>query len=221
MITAKGVFKQIQQITSELVETEICIDQNFPVTRGDFVHSCKIEIEKVDVAMALKRKPYHVLFDEMKSARCYNICFIDGAMLLLQYQFEANELISHRLCFFPNPNLYDFQSHYSEYLEDDIYLDILDPRIVVTPLRFDYDNRSDVVQSITHPASHLTIGQYENCRIPVNRPLMPSQFVSFITRNFYNTAYHQYCNRISKTAEMFDTSIAPEETKILHLNVVG
>ena len=133
--------------------------------------------------------------------------------------FDSDELVSHRLGFFPNPDLMEFQNDYDIYLDDEIYADMIDPRIVITPLRFDFYSREDVVKNVVHPASHLTIGQYKNCRIPVTRPLMPVQFVSFIIRNFYNNAFRRYEDKLTVSGKMFPKTITPEETRVLHVSV--
>ncbi len=36
-----------------------------------------------------------------------------------------------------------------------------------------------------HPFSHITLGEYKNCRIPADRPVSPMQFVRFIMEHFY------------------------------------
>lgn len=51
-------------------------------------------------------------------------------------------------------------------------------------VRIDY-NRYEVESEIHHPYCHLTLGQYKNCRIPVDKPVSPMQFVTFILENFY------------------------------------
>lgn len=80
----------------------------------------------------------------------------------MEYTSNKRELVHHRLCFFPSPDLLEYQSHEELYLEDDIYLDILSKQVVTVPLRFDFENDSDKVCPIEHPISHLTIGQYSN-----------------------------------------------------------
>lgn len=219
MKTAKKIFNQINQLTSDLVGTPICCDQNFPIQNGTSWDDCKIEVANVNVSVALKSRPYRELFYEMEKSRSFNLKLLDGALLLLQYQFVGNQVVSHRLGFFPNPDLLDFQTNYEEYLEDEIYIDITDPRIVVTPIRFDFDSRDEVAENIIHPVSHLTIGQYQNCRIPVARPLTPYQFISFIVRNFYNTAYKKYNDCLCPSADSFDVTITEEERRIIHIGL--
>ena len=75
-------------------------------------------------------------------------------------------------------------------------MDVIKKNIVPFPIRFDYDCRDEVVVNITHPKSHLTLGQYQNCRVPVSAPLTPYIFALFILRNFYNTAFNKYSEKI-------------------------
>lgn len=68
--------------------------------------------------------------------------------------------------------------------------------------------------------SHLTIGQYKNCRIPVVRPLTPSQFITFILRNFYHTAYNKYCQKLTQYNFSFDATITKSEQKSSRSNAL-
>ena len=121
--------------------------------------------------------------------------------------------------FFPNPDLSSFQKKPEEYLEDEIYLDVTDSWIVVASLRFDYNNRKEVARNMEHLMTHLTIGQYQNCRMPVVRPLTPSQFIAFIVRSFYHTAYNKYCGQLTSYADLFDSIITEDESKIVHMGL--
>jgi len=91
-----------------------------------------------------------------------------------------------------------------------MYLDILDQRVVTVPLRFDFDS-GDAFIPVEHPKSHLTLGQYENCRIPVSSAVSPFQFMDFILRNFYHTAHTKFCERLTRYSDRFEKSILPEE----------
>jgi hypothetical protein len=218
MKLAKNIFNQINTLTRDLTGTEICIDQNVPVINEKAHRVCRIEVPNVNVSLAMKHQHYRDLYYEMDRSRSYNVKYADGGLLLLLYQFESDRLTAHRLSFFPNPDLLDFQSNYEDYLEDEIFADIIDQRIVVCPLRFDYDGREEVVKDVIHPAAHLTLGQYENCRIPVTRPLMPYQFFSFVTRNFYNCAFKRYGGLLTRFNGLFDATITDAERKIIYVS---
>jgi hypothetical protein len=51
-------------------------------------------------------------------------------------------------------------------------------------IRADY-NKDDVISKVHHPYSHITLGEYKNCRIPVNKPISPLSFVNFVLEHFY------------------------------------
>jgi hypothetical protein len=143
----------------------------------------------------------------------------DGALLQLRYMFRHGSLERHVLGFFPAPHLEEFQNNPEIYLEDAVYADVVARNIVPCPLRFDYDPREGVHKPVEHPKSHLTVGQYANCRIPVSSPLTPFWFAVFILRNFYHTAFTQDAEGLPNFSEVFDESIDAAERKIMFLQV--
>ena len=216
MLTPKGIYAQITRLTTDLIESSLCDAQNFPSITDLSENTTEIGITHSDNSIFLKSIPYAEMYQEVLKRNAYNIKMIDGALLTLLYRFKNNEIVAHRLSYFPAPDLVAFQNEPEMYMEDEIYLDVLDKRIVTVPLRFDYDNDEKTYQPIEHPISHLTLGQYENCRIPVSSALTPYQFITFITINFYHTAHSKSRLRIYK--EKFKDSIFPEEREFLHIN---
>ena len=103
------------------------------------------------------------------------------------------------------------------YENDEIYADILYKNIVPFPIRFDFDLSNFI--EIEHPRTHLTLGQYKNCRIPVSEPLTPELFINFILRNFYNTVFNKYSNEITVGKEHFNKTITGNEKSIFHLGL--
>lgn len=226
MIVARDIYKQINHITSKLIEEGLCMDQNFPsYTEGNN------SIEEIDITakrflnnsnVIMKDISYKEMYTELCDARLFNMKMIDGALIQMQYRFSENKLEKHRLAFFPAPDLECFQSTPSTYLEDCIYNDILDKRVVTVPIRFDYDDSVDVngnkvSKPVEHPISHLTIGQYKNCRIPVTSAITPYQFIGFLIRNFYNTSFKCYDEWIFNEGTYFSSSIYEEEKGIIHI----
>lgn len=134
------------------------------------------------------------------------------------YTFQRGALVKHALSFFPSPNLLEFQNDPEIYMQDVLYAEVVDKNIVVSPIRFDFD--PDNYVDYHHPKSHLTIGQYKNCRIPVSAPLTPYQFLNFILRSFYNTAFHSYCNDIQPRAAFFERSISDREQGFPHFRSI-
>lgn len=210
----KLIKKEINDITSLLIKYGLSVEQNFPSVKGG-----KIYISNMDnLSIALKNVTYAEIYEILEKDKNFNIKMIDGALIQLMYEFSSSdELIKHRLSFFPSPNLIEYQNEKEIYELDEIYADILSYNIVTTPIRFDFDTNSDNVRDVEHPVSHLTIGQYKNCRIPIHSALTPKTFITFILMNFYNTAYKKF--QISLSSELsFDITITENEKKILHLN---
>lgn len=226
MIVAKDIFSQVQKITSNLIELGLCMDQNFPsiVKVASLIEEVNIDNFKSShySSVFLKNISYSDMYNELCRQRMFNIKMIDGALIQMQYRFNGNSIESHRLAFFPSPNLDIFQNEPDIYFEDEIYSDILDARIVTVPLRFDFDDSEDqngnkVAKPVIHPISHLTIGQYKNCRIPVSSAITPYQFIEFIIRNFYNTAFELYSDKLVRDKNCFDVCICADEKKIFNI----
>jgi hypothetical protein len=151
----------------------------------------------------------------------------DDALIQMFYTFHNKDLISHHLAFFPVPNssLRATQNRLEEVKLKElegcekkatIYDDILEKNIITFPVRFDYYFK--FIDKF-HPKSHVTFGQYKNCRIPVSEPLTPEIFILFILRNFYNTAFNQFASEFSISNKRFPSTISNNETKLLHFGM--
>jgi hypothetical protein len=103
------------------------------------------------------------------------------------------------------------------YEQDELYADIMAQRLVRFPIRFDYAPRQ--AKGIVHPASHMTLGQYEYCRIPVAGPVGPNTFAMFVIRNFYFRAYHKNKNTFDRRCVALKRSetISGAERRLTHI----
>lgn len=214
------IYQQVARLTTDLVNLELCDHQNFSSLRdlGRGLREVGIGGES-DIAHALKNIPYRDIYAELDKTGTYNLRMLDGALIQMMYRFRDNHIETHRLAFFPSPFLEEFQNNPDIYLEDEIYADVIMRNIVPFPLRFDFDSRKEVFVEVEHPKSHLTLGQYQNCRIPVSAPLTPYHFIGFILRNFYNTAYRKYSDQMSTFAHFFETSITNREMDLVHVRI--
>lgn len=217
MNEAKLVYTHINRITKELIETGLCDDQNFPRIAREPEKAVRVNIGDLENNIFLKNVPYKDVYYAMLRKREYNMKMIDGALILMDYTFKDDVIYKHRLSFFPSPDLLEFQQNQELYMEDDLYLDILNKQIVTVPFRFDFDK--SVGKEVEHPQSHFTIGQYENCRIPVSAAVSPGVFVKFIIRNFYHTAFDKYVGKLSDLKIEFDRTITENEMKLVHIEV--
>lgn len=220
MPSPEQIRQQVEKLTANLVGLSLCNRQNFPSMRNFGEGLCEISIgDKGNVSYALKNISYHDIYLELERTQTYNLRMLDGALVHMMYLFRNNQVEKHRLTFFPSPFLEEFQNNTEIYLEDEIYAEVIMKNIVPFPIRFDFDCREEVVVEINHPKSHLTLGQYQNCRIPVSAPLTPYHFISFVLRNFYNTAYRKYCDELTTFDDCFDASITDLERGLPYFQI--
>lgn len=218
MTSPQEIYKEINDITQKLISIGLSPEQYFPSCTQTGKGSYKIAYSQMqDLSIVLKNVDYKEMYEELDRNHNYNVKMIDGALIQLMYTYENFSLVSHRLAFLPSPFLENFQNDPEIYEIDEIYADILSKNILPVPIRFDYD--PDNHQELDHPKSHLTLGQFKNCRIPVCSPIAPSTFISFILRSFYNTAFKKFTAQLTFSSKLFDKTITSGEKKILHIAI--
>lgn len=213
MPTPANILKQIHKITAKLIRLGLSAQQNYPSNQK----GCITYSGMKDISIAMKNIAYEEIYKNLEASENYNIKMLDGALIQMLYSYRDNKLVSHRLAFFPAPNLESFQNEPDLYEEDEIYADILGKNIVTFPIRFDYD--PDNFMDLEHPKTHATFGQYKNCRIPVSEPLTPEIFIIFLLRNFYNTAFRKYTQEFSISTHRFPQTITDKEKASFHLGI--
>lgn len=120
----------------------------------------------------------------------------------------------------PSPDLEAFQNQPEIYEQDEIYADIISKKIVSFPIRFDYC-ADDIKSTHKHPRSHISLGEYKNCRIPAYGPISPTVFMDFILESFYNTYFVNVYEPKKSNAKCKNIiTIRDEEKKKIHLNIL-
>ena len=220
-LTDTRIKRQIDDVTKYVIESSLSDDQNFAFLRdGNSVDRREIAFPgSQNVAIAMSNIPYDEIYQSLSETRSYNIKMLDGALIQMMYEFDDRTLLRHRLAFFPSPHLVEFQNSPDAYLEDELYAEIVARNIVRFPIRFDYDASESVHVDLEHPKSHLTLGQYVNCRIPVTAPLTPIQFMDFILRNFYDTDSKKYADGLPGSSVKLNESISSTERGVIHIGV--
>lgn len=220
MPTATQIRDQINSLISCLVEVGLANDQNFAYVRELGGTRTEVSFQGAEhLALTLKNREYSAVYSELQAERAFSVLMVDSAIIQMNYIFDGPNLERHRLAFLPSPFLDRFQNDPDIYLEDVLYAEVVARNIVPFPLRFDFDARQGVYEELQHPKSHLTLGQYQNCRIPVTAPLTPAHFVDFILRHLYNTAFRTYVDKLPKFDKFFEDSCLPSERSVLHVNV--
>lgn len=220
MPTPSQIVKQINELTKYLVKESLTDAQYFAFQRPISDGLSEVTFQNAEhLSIALKNLPYKEIYERLVQGEAYNVKMLDGALIQMMYAFAGGTLQRHRLAFFPAPHLEEFQNNPDIYQDDEIYADVIAKNIVPFPVRFDYDVRSESRPELVHPKSHLSLGQYEHCRIPVTAPMTPFWFVDFILRNFYHTASARYADELPTQRGSFDKSISPTEQDIVHIVV--
>ena len=220
MLTPQDIVRQINDRILLLVKVGLADHQLFPAFQRQGSNVVKVVYEHAgQVSISLKSRAYGDIYRLLVRERAYNVKMIDGALIQVMYEFSDATLPRHRLAFFPASHLDEFQNDPEVYLEDEIHGDVLARDVVPFPIRFDYDANDDRHREVTHPRSHLTLGQYEHCRIPVTAPTTPYRFIDFILRNFYHTASRSYADKMPISGEVFGQSIAPAEQRLVHVSI--
>ena len=220
-MVADDIKLEIGSFTLELVKYSLCDEQNMPsikVSKYGGIKSIAIS-GNTSYSAAMKNINYSDAYEEIESSNSYNLKMIDGGLIQLLYTISAgNELISHRLAFFSSPSHETYQNEPEIYEDDLLYADFLKKNIVPFPIRFDYNSDVDKHIDVDHPKSHLTLGQYEACRIPLTSPIGPGSFIKFIMQNFYNRAYKKHSEISELDCMTFSNTITDSECKVMHVN---
>ncbi len=213
------IMPDINEVTSILIKTGICDDQNFSIVK-DSGGVWDVVFKGAEyVSIALGEIEYSKLYAELSDKRSYNVEFIDGGLIQLMYRFDGETLLQHRLAFYPSPTLRPFRDDEDAYMADELYLEIVNRRIVPFPIRFDFDGREGVHVDVEHPRSHLTLGDVKNCRIPVSAPMTPRWFIEFVMRNFYRTPKRDFVGDLPHHRGRFSSTITANEESMIHLSV--
>ncbi len=190
-----------------------CSLRNHPENKTEIcISSCK------DISFTLSSMNYRDLYNESYKRNLFNYLMLDGALIQFNYLFNKDKIYKHRLAYLPNPDMEAFQHEPEIYVEQPMYAEIVEPSVVPVPIRFDYDETA--FEELNHPKSHLTLGQYKNCRIAASSPISPIIFIDFILRSFYNTAYRSYNHHIKYPKRCFDPTITENEKSFLHMNLI-
>jgi hypothetical protein len=218
--TVQGVLKEIEGITNFLMTKGIIDDQNWPFRQDGPNNTIEVRYPSVlSGSSMLRDRLYSETYYEQRSARSFNFLMLDGALVQMSYTFRHTTLTSGRLAFLPSPDLSAYQNDPEVFEEDLIFADVVDRRVVTVPIRFDFDSSPEVVVDVHHPQSHLTLGQYMNCRIAATAALTPGAFIEFILRSFYNTASRVYSEGLPVRQHRFDATITPAESQLVHIGV--
>ncbi|WP_193777201.1 DUF2290 domain-containing protein [Rhodococcus sp. YH3-3] len=217
--SARDILKEVNSLVGFLVENGFA-DRYNPATiltsnGKDSVQHSKSGL----ISASFKSQSYRDLYTEQLESESFNVLMLDGALIQMAYEFESRKLTKHRLAFLPSPDLLEYQNNADIYSQEILFAEVVERTTVPVPIRFDFDNRPEVVKEVDHPACHLTIGQYKNCRIAATAALAPTAYINFILRNFYNTATRKISEKLPISDGKFAKSIHLSEQQMVHIGI--
>ena len=207
---AKGISskirKQIRHIGQSLFRNKFLEDSNVTSLYKDTIVWDGFD----GISNFLKNSSYIDIYDYCVRERAFNFKLIDGGLIQLMYRCKGNNILMHRLAFYPNPH-----TRYIDNPEE-----FKEVPFGKTSIRFDFDSDKKKYVEHYHCHSHLTLGDYKDCRIPVSKPVSPFQFISFILKNFYLEKFKEYFGHKSFNCDLrFDNLLTNEEKSFIHVSL--
>ncbi|WP_418130638.1 DUF2290 domain-containing protein [Variovorax sp. 375MFSha3.1] len=218
-MSAEIIEAQIREALSRLIRAGLSAQQFNPsrhvLTGG------RISIGDLPMSTyALKDVYYQMIYEDLDRSLAFHSKFVDGGLMAFQYTVDKDgSVLKHRLTYFPSMVLPTVEEAPLLYENDELFADIMVQRLVRFPIRFDFAPEQYV--DVDHPQCHLTLGQFDGCRIPVTGPVSPYVFVMFLLRNFYRRSYVRNKNIFEKKIKgvQLNSTISELERKIAHLVV--
>lgn len=173
----------------------------------------------VDIAWAMKDQPYADLYAELIRRQQFHVMLPDGGTLQFLYKVRLDKITKHRLAFYPNPSLKPFDTDSMRYLQDSVWGHVVSEFQMPVVVRLDYESTPESYKAIQHSSSHMTLGQYPNCRIPVSSPFTPWAFTDLILRNFYSKAFEPLSRANIHKCLPFEDCLKPDEMNHMHLRL--
>ncbi|GAB2472122.1 DUF2290 domain-containing protein [Xylanimonas ulmi] len=212
--------KEFHDVAVYLIEKSLVDHQNFPArrTRSDDVVVLESDYWKTAPRMQ-EKVPYSQLYEGAFDASAYDLRFLDGALVQMRYEFSkrSGQLLRSSASFLPSPDLTAYQDDPQLYLRDEVYGDVVDPRVVPVPMRVDFDAGAAV--DLHHPHSHMTFGLYEHCRIAVTAAMTPWHFLELVLRSFYRTKDWLGTDELPGPRVKMPKTITPREQELGHFAV--
>jgi len=209
MSIGRKILKQINKINQLLIDSSIQVDFN----NSSDTNSVITWGGQGNISLLLKDMSYKESYDYILKERQFNFKLFDGALIQMMYKYKRNDILEHRLAYYPNPNVEIYQENIEDFEENyygnKLFADIYEKNSIIVPIRFDYDVDERKYIEHHHSYSHLTLGNYKSCRIPVSRAISPMKFILFILRSFYFEKFQE--NYTIKTFSC-DLSILPKIT---------
>lgn len=140
----------------------------------------------------------------------YNMLLYDRSIIQYEFYVENGKIKKERLIFIKKHNYLWKKEEINLKEAEDIEVDwFQEEKGIPTVIRIDYDK--DSYEEIAHPITHMTLSNYDECRIPMMGSVSLYNFVNFVLNFFYNDSL----NFKSKFEET-DITISNSEKQRVH-----
>lgn len=245
-MSAADLRKEITELVGVLLEHGLVIDSNAVVVQSngpDHLVTWTIDPGRAPLVV---HGSFGTLaeYRRLLRDRQYTCLLRDGAFLQLSFELHNEQVVKHRLCYYPCPvellpgdldsgealdELVDFflESEFTFPDADDLWEPVVEGETggirrqtrvrLRSPIRFDYDLRA---QGPGHPASHVHLTR-EECRWPVFGPLSIGHFIRFVLRHFYPDACQGAPDLLDWPMSRGPRSVTVDEERELYIEVRG
>lgn len=205
---------EVKSLTLQLIDIGLVDDYNDVVSSNLRNHRWRVGQAGADMSLVLKKQPYEKVYEEVARSGGFALRMLDGGLLQFDYGGHRQKIEKHRLAYLPAPDLEPYQNDPELYFGEYHFVDVVGHQVMPVPTRFDFD--AAAAKDVAHPTSHLTLGQYLHCRIPVSRALTPSEFVNFILGSFYSTPNRPH-ERLPLKTHIVEETITENERGDIHV----
>lgn len=154
--------------------------------------------------------PIETIMDILLENKEYNLLLYDRSIIKYQFVISNGKICKERLTFIKKHNYLWTKDEINKKDIDDFGTDWFQEEISIPiVIRIDYDDEN--YEDIIHPITHMTLSNYEECRIPMMGAVTLYNFVNFVLNFFYNETLN-----CSSVFEETDITISQNEKKRLH-----
>ncbi len=158
-----------------------------------------------------KHLPIDIVMNTLLEKKEYNILLYDRAIIQYEFIIKEGKIIKERLIFIKKHNYLwpkeEIAGKDMDNFGDDWYVQELGIPVVI---RIDYDIANH--EDIKHPITHMTLSNYDECRIPMLGSVSLYNFINFILNFFYDDKLD-----FKSKFEEKDITITENERKRIHL----
>ena len=225
---AKKTHNDLNQINQWLLKTSLIESYNidYTIVKDNFIIEPKFrDVQRSDLDQyeldKEKLSRYEKSYIQMARINDFSFIMFDGAIIQCYFKFKDKNLVRQNMSFYQSPFRKPFDLYPESYFtgsDDHARFLLMSDLGSVIHFRFDYDPVN--FKEYFHPRTHLHLGMFENCRIPVLRPLCVLSFFDFIIKNFYSELYAAFNAHLKKFKGLFKERCYPETITPLEKNTL-